>query len=233
MLDDDDEYHSYQYLLDSIERYQQKTKKAKNLDGLTNALLRKDQAPPAGNPPKGKNKAANALAAKLEEQCKFHLMPNGCNWPDTCKLGRHDPEFRGKGTKGAGKGGDKGAAKGKAKGDKSKGKSDTKPGGKGGDTKATGNPAKLPDDALVDSEGKSFCYAFIHGKCNDPIKCGRYHGPETPAMQKKRLKDEKKIAESAAQAGSPKSATAQPKGAPTANPKAKPTPKSTAAPAEK
>ena len=47
MLDDDDENHSYQFLLDSIERYQQKTKKAKNLNGLTNALLRKDQPPPS------------------------------------------------------------------------------------------------------------------------------------------------------------------------------------------
>ena len=139
-------------------------------------------------------------------------MPNGCNWPDTCKLGRHDPEFKGKGTKGGGKGGDKGNAKGKAKGDKSKGKPDGKAGGKGGDPKTTGNPAKLPDDALVDSEGKSLFYALIHGKCNGPSKCDRYHGPETPAMQKKRLTDEKRMAEkAAAQAGNPKAATTQPK----------------------
>ena len=45
-------------------------------------------------------------------------------------------------------------------------------------------------------------YPHMHGKCNKGDSCNRYHGPETPAMQKKRLKDEKQAAEK-------KAATAQ------------------------
>ena len=69
MLDDDDRDHSYDYLLSSIDRYQQRTKKARNLDGLANALLKKD-TPPTTKPGGKGARGTNALAAtKLEDQC--------------------------------------------------------------------------------------------------------------------------------------------------------------------
>ena len=126
------------------------------------------------------------MAASLADQCKFHLMPTGCKWPDTCQLGRHDPEFRGRGT---GKGDTTKGAKGKGKGKGDKGKK------KGEDVPPPPKPAapaKLPDEALVDANGRRPCYKFIHGTCNDP-NCKRDHGPETKAMQAKRLKDEAKM----------------------------------------
>ena len=202
MLADDDVDHSYQYLLDSIERYQQKTRKRKNLDDLAGALVKKEPSVDSG---KGPKRGAKALAAKFAEQCKFHLSPPRCRWPNTCSLGRHDPEFKGKGS---GKGGDKDLSKGKSSGrsDVDKGKPDAPKG------KPTGNkdPAKpgagtspsqrLPDDALVDTQGRSLCYAYVHGKCTDG-DCEGHHGPETPAMRKKRIADEKRKADKVAAAG--------------------------------
>ena len=38
MLDDDDEEHTYDYLLNSVERHLKKTRRNKNLEGLTNTL---------------------------------------------------------------------------------------------------------------------------------------------------------------------------------------------------
>ena len=57
-------------------------------------------------------------------------------------------------------------------------------------------PEKLAKTALVDSYGRSLCYAYIHGLCKTtPCPKGRYHGKETEAMKTKRVADEKKMAE--------------------------------------
>ena len=55
----------------------------------------------------------------------------------------------------------------------------------------------MPDDAIKDAKGRFLCYDYVHGRCNKGDACKRYHGPETPAMQKKRLIDEKKMKEAA------------------------------------
>ena len=44
------------------------------------------------------------------------------------------------------------------------------------------------------------CYAYTHGKCTEGANCKRYHGPQTIAMQKKRLADEKRMLEKRARA---------------------------------
>ena len=152
------------------------------------------------------------------------MSQHGCNWPDTCRLGRHDPEFRGKwadgkGGKGknskGGKGGTGAAAGGTPggadKGDGKGGKRDNKPKG-GGQDPPPPPPGKhkLPDDALVDELGRPLCYANVHRKCNDP-NCKRYHGQETKAMREKRLKDEKRMAERAAAAGGERPGPKKPK----------------------
>ena len=133
-------------------------------------------------------------------------MASGCKWPDICKLGRHDPEFKGKGAaqgggKGTGKSQDPASKSGKSKGD-AKGK------GKGADGKAATpaaggkGSAKLPDDAVVDELGRRLCYKSVHGKCTDPdCLVKRYHGKPTPAMTKKRIEDEKKMAAKRAAGG--------------------------------
>ena len=235
LMNEEDPEWSYQYLVDSIEHYRQRTRLDNNIDGQIKANdLKADDD-------NKKQKAAKALAAKLEQQCPFHLTPTGCKWPDTCNLGRHDSECQGKG-KGKGKGaGTKGAPWPKAgspttpgkgdKGDKGKGK------GKKGDETRKGKPegpatrphqanaAPLAPDALVDNEGKRPCYNFANGKCND-ANCKFSHVPETPAMQKKRLADEKKISAKAARAeggaASDKDSEKGPKATAKAQPKVKP-----------
>ena len=144
--------------MDSIEKYQQKTRKQKNLDDLAVSITKKEPHTQGGNPPKG---AAKALAAKIAEQCKYHLMPNGCRWSETCNLGRHDPECKGMGS---GKGGGKESGKGKSTGKsesgkgKSKGEKGQPKGGKAG-KRSGDNPApqSLPDDAIKDSKGRFLC----------------------------------------------------------------------------
>ena len=116
----------------------------------------------------------------------------------TCNLGRRDPECKGMGSgKGGGKESGKGKSTGKSEGGKgkSKGEKGQPKGGKAG--KTTGEkpaPQSLPDDAIKDSKGRYLCYDYVHGRCNKGDACKRYHGPETPAMHKKRVADEKKIA---------------------------------------
>ena len=197
MMDEDDDDHSYHYLINSIDKYQQKTRKQKNLDDLAVAIIKKDTQHTGGRGPKGGTKG---LAANLAEQCRFHLSPTGCRSPDTCSLGRHDPECQGKGSgKGGGKDPSKGKpGKGKASGGKgnSKGGTDTAKGGKGDSP-----PQHLPDDALVDTQGRPLCYNYVHGKCTKGNACKRYHGPATPAMTKKRLADEKAMADKKAAGG--------------------------------
>ena len=41
----------------------------------------------------------------------------------------------------------------------------------------------------------------MHGKCTKGNACKRYHGPATPAMTKKRLADEKAMADKKAAGG--------------------------------
>ena len=53
----------------------------------------------------------------------------------------------------------------------------------------------MPDDAIKDAKGRFLCYDYVHGRCNKGDACKRYHGPETPAMHKKRVADEKEKAE--------------------------------------
>ena len=217
MLDDDDEEHTYDYLLQSVERHLKQTCRNKNLEGLTNTLPSRNLKVNNWTP---KTKVIQGAAAKLEDQCRFHLSQHGCNWPDTCKLGRHDPEFRGKGSDGkGGKGkngkgdkGGKGAASGGAdKGDGKGGKGGKKPKGNGQEPPPPPpGKSKLPDDALVDEQGRQLCYAYVHKKCND-ANCKRYHGPETKAMRKKRLEDEKRMAERAAASGGADSESKGPK----------------------
>ena len=118
------------------------------------------------------------------------MKVSGCYDPENCKQGRHDPEYKGKGGQGKPKGTPKGDPKGGGKGKKGKGKGDEHR----QTTPRAASAAKLPPDAIKDANGKFLCYAYIHGKCTtDPCPKGRYHGPETPAMQKKRLEDEKKM----------------------------------------
>ena len=106
------------------------------------------------------------------------------------------------------KGGGKDPSRGKPGGtpDGEKGKPNGKGKPKGGKDPAKGgndNPPSqhLPDDALVDSQGRNLCYNFVHGRCTKGDKCKRYHGPETPAMQKKRLADEKAMSDKRAAGG--------------------------------
>ena len=126
-------------------------------------------------------------------------------------MGRHDPQFKGKGnTPQQPKGGKGGGAQPKGSGGQPKaasqagGKASGTPkgnskGGNGGQQNSP-TPAKLPDTAVLDSQGRRWCYAHIHGKCSDP-NCKLSHEPETPASQKKRIADEKKMAAAKEKAG--------------------------------
>ena len=78
-LDESHADHSYAYLLASYEGYIKKTKKDRNLDGLTKKGRKDDQR--------------RATPAGAAEQCSYHTH-GGCNYPDTCTHGRHDPEFK-------------------------------------------------------------------------------------------------------------------------------------------
>ena len=167
-----------------------------------------------------------AMAAAYTQQCRFHLGA-GCSWPDTCTKGRHDPEWKGKGTKGAGKGAggkpsgptggggkptgtkDGGGKKGAGgKGGKNGGKQPTKgqptmPGAIDGDTPSHAS--------TLDASGRRNCYAFRHGKCTKGADCPDNHGPETEVMINKRKKDEKRMLEKAAKAESGASGDENPK----------------------
>ena len=141
-------------------------------------------------------------------------MPNGCRCPETCKLGRHDKKFKGKGPPPQG-GGDPspqgdgnaqyGGGRGKGgKGRKGKGEEavkDPKGNGRGRGLARTeperspNKSNKLDDNAIKDEKGRYHCYAFVHGKCTKGDQCPKAHCPETTAMKLKRLKDEKAAAE--------------------------------------
>ena len=127
----------------------------------------------------------------MAEQCRFWLSQGGCNRPDTCTMGKHDPEFKGKGGKGAPPVKGKGKGKGKDGGRGNRQNDSNKP-------PAAAAAEKLPADAIKDAKGRFLCYAYVHGKCTDPCPKNRYHGPETKAMREKRIIDEKKMKERAA-----------------------------------
>ena len=119
-------------------------------------------------------------------------MPSGCRFPDTCTLGRHDPELKGKGTAAP-----TGKAQGKGKGDKGgKGKGKKDKGGKGDKTPSVPKPPKLADDARVDSKGRQPCHRFMKDPtlCTLGDNCKFFHGPFSKAM----LADKKKREEVAA-----------------------------------
>ena len=233
MLDDDHTDHSFKYLIDSIQHYQQKTRMEKNLDGLTEAVIKKSQDPGGGQKSEGGKggKSVKALAAKITEQCPFWVSHAGCKWLDNCNKGKHDPEcksiLRDPKSKGGGKtasGSEQksGDAKGKA-GKDGKGSKGSKDNAKGAPA-AADPPQNLPDTAVVDSKGRALCYRFVHGKCTNS-KCRRYHGPETKAMREKRIADEAELAKRRA-AGADASQTdvegEQPKPKAQAKSKAKP-----------
>ena len=52
MMDEDDYDHSYHYLINSIDKYQQKTRKQNNLDDLAVAIIRKDTQHTGGRAPR-------------------------------------------------------------------------------------------------------------------------------------------------------------------------------------
>ena len=135
MLDDSDPEHCYSYLIDAVIRYQLKSQADGNMSGLLKNNAEKPE--PGSKAEKRKLKAALAAAfkASLSQQCRFHLSPTGCWYPDTCTNGRHDPEFKGKGFSSKGTGGKGTDPKGKGK------KGDPKGGGKG-DGKSAAAKAK-------------------------------------------------------------------------------------------
>ena len=93
--------------------------------------------------------------------------------------------------KGKGNGKPSPATPGPTKGDtKAKGKDKDK--NKAGKNQTAPPDPKLDPNATLAPDGRRPCYPFQHGKCNDP-NCKLWHGKETPAMQKKRVEDEKKI----------------------------------------
>ena len=186
----------YRYLIESAERYVLENR----LNNFTDKLL---ESVKVGHREERKNKhskkekAAMAAMAAQEEahagQCPFHLR-YGCRDPTNCDRGKHDQQFKGtlKG-KGKGKGGGKTsvATPGPTKGD-TKGKGKDKDKSKAGKNQTTSTDPKLDPNATLAPDGRRPCYPFQHGKCNDP-NCKLWHGKETPAMQKKRVEDEKKI----------------------------------------
>ena len=172
---------TYAYLLDAMTTHIERQRMEAHVEKLASQTLanaKGDKTP----------KVNKALISKLACQCRFHLQPNGCNNPDTCTLGEHDPKLQGMGKKGkgAGKGGKTGKGPDNATYPPTGG---ANTGGKGADGKKGGkgkkqpiDPANLPPpgspDSVVDKDGSMFCHKFIDGKCNDP-NCKRSHKPAT------------------------------------------------------
>ena len=163
------------------------------------------------------------MAIRHSQQCPHWLKPGGCREPQTCQLGLHDEQLKGKGpaptTKGqppAGKGATKGAHDAKGGGKGKKGEKGDK-GGKGG-TKAEPPRGSGP----LCSDGREACLKFQDGRCDDP-NCPRSHGPFTKAQQKafKDWKAKREQRGSAASAAGSGTDTEQPAPKPKAEPKAK------------
>ena len=96
MLDESDPNHSYSFLVESIENYFLKTMNSKNDEGYADSIIKRDQH--TGGKGNRNDKPTKALSAKVHsQQCRFHLSKSGCKWPETCKLGKHGPEYKGKG----------------------------------------------------------------------------------------------------------------------------------------
>ena len=187
MLPEDHPDHSYNYLVESIEKHLQQKRSATNLARITKALHPKPKGDNTNTGNQRNNKGIKALAAAFSQQCPHWLKPTGCRDPSNCKLGKHDNEFKGLAAhtfQPSGKGGGKstkapgpppppkkGAPKGDGKGKKGKA-------AKGGQ----GQSAKLPDDALVDHQGRRPCYPYMRGQCTLGDACTWAHCQETPAM---------------------------------------------------
>ena len=112
-----------QTVVDSIERTLAKSQTNKNMDIITDDMLRHKVAEASNKP--NKNQRATATPATGARQCPFWLKGH-CRDPKNCTLGGHDPAQKGKGKPDDGGKGGKGS------------------GGKGADSRAPRLPSASP-----------------------------------------------------------------------------------------
>ena len=150
--------HTYDYLLTSLRTYLQKVRHDKFMEGYMASVNKKHGIKPA------KGKGRYLTPAATEGQCPFHLR-KGCNDPENCSKGDHDPQFKhalkgkGRGTEKGGGGGGGGGRDPKGRGGGRGRKGDPKGGrGRGGrdpkGAKGGRNPKGGGRTAKGDPKGK-------------------------------------------------------------------------------